>query len=334
MHDNMNLKDKKILFFTASFLGFQEDIKIALERRGAKVFWFDERVSESTLTKILVRINRNAISSMISRYYERIIEQTRDVDFDYIFFINIEAANQSIINDLKGAHPDAKFILYEWDSIVNNSNAKDMLGLFDETWSFDKNDCASFKMKFLPLFYNNEYASLKENKEYKYDVLFVGTTHSDRYRFVKTIENQVGGTNFNWFYFPSKILYLKMWIQDKWFRHNSKYSDFRFSPLSKKALLQIVEDSRIILDAQHPKQTGLTMRTLETFGAKRKLITTNADVKNYDFYDSNNILVTDRDVPKITKSFLETPYKEVQPSIYEKYSLDSWLKTIFGTDNS
>lgn len=325
------LKEKRILFFTASFLGFQDDIKNALENMGAEVDWFDERVGESTFTKTLVRINRDVMAMKINCYYEKIIQSTKDISYDYVFFVNVEAATQSIIESLRRLHPSAKFILYEWDSIVNNKNARNLIGLFDETWSFDKNDCEKFKMNFLPLFYNNEYARVKNIEDYQYSVMFIGTTHSDRYRFVKIIEDQVDGKNFNWFYFPSRLLYLKMWIQDKFFRKNSKLSDFRFKALPKSELLNIVEQSKIILDAQHPKQTGLTMRTLETLGAKRKLITTNSYVKEYDFYRPQNILVVDRNKPIIPQDFVESEYEELPSDIYNKYSLDSWLKTIFHT---
>lgn len=325
----MDIHGKKILFFTASFLGFQDDIKCALKNMGAQVDWYDERVSTSTFTKALVRINRNSLALIIKRYYERIIAETKDVDYDYIFFVNIEAATHGIITSLKQYHPQAKLILYEWDSIINNKNARGLLGLFDETWSFDRNDCQEFGMNFLPLFYNNEYAGLQGKENYEYEVMFVGTTHSDRYRFVKTVEDQIDGKFFNWFYFPSRLLYLKIWFQDKFFRKNSRASDFKFTALSKDDLLNIVEQSKIILDAQHPKQTGLTMRTLETLGARRKLITTNTYVKEYDFYRPQNILVVDRNNPIIPQDFIESEFEELPSEIYNKYSLDSWLKTIF-----
>ena len=325
----MDLKEKKVLFFTASFLGFQNDIKTALEAMGAQVDWYDERVGTSTFTKALVRINRDALALKIKKYYEDIINNTKDINYDYVFFVNIEAATTSIIESLRHYHSNSKFILYEWDSIVNNKNARGLLGLFDETWSFDRNDCQEYSMNFLPLFYNNEYAGLQEKEEYEYEVMFIGTTHSDRYHFVKSIEDQIEGNKYNWFYFPSRLLYIRMWLQDRWFRNNSKCSEFRFTPLSKQDLLDVVGKTRILLDAQHPKQTGLTMRTLETLGARRKLITTNQFVKEYDFYNPNNILVVDRMNPVITKDFLESAFEMPPIEVYNRYSLDSWLKTIF-----
>lgn len=82
------------------------------------------------------------------------------------------------------------------------------------------------------------------------------------------------------------------------------------------------------MDVQHPKQIGLTLRCLETLGAKRKLITTNQDIRNYDFYNPNNILVVDRNNPVVPNGFLNTPYTEVNKGIYDKYSITSWVKHI------
>lgn len=91
-------------------------------------------------------------------------------------------------------------------------------------------------------------------------------------------------------------------------------------------------DSRTILDIEHPAQTGLTMRTFETLGASKKLVTTNAQVRDYDFFDPSNILVIDRkSPPRIPESFLETAYVPAHADIYSKYSLQGWIKDV--TDN-
>ena len=91
-------------------------------------------------------------------------------------------------------------------------------------------------------------------------------------------------------------------------------------------------NEKCVIDIESPTQNGLTMRTIEMIGLKKKLITTNKDIVNYDFYNPNNILVCDRDNFKIDKSFIETPYEELAKEIYEKYSLKGWLLQIFGGD--
>lgn len=332
----LDLRGKRVLFFTASFLGYQNDIRESLENSGAVVDWFDERLCDDTITKILIRLNRDYIARKINAYYDKIIESTKEFKYDYVFFVNIEAASKNSLLKIKEYHPHAKFLLYEWDSLVNNKHALNLLEDFDAVWSFDRNDCDELGINFLPLFYNNKYAATrKHTSSFKYETLFVGTLHSDRYKFVKEIERQVldlghgERKTFSWFYFPSKILYYKMWMENRQFRHIVKKEDLRFTALSLEQLIDLVGCSRIIIDAQHPKQTGLTMRSIEALGANRKLITTNKDIQNYDFYDPNNILIVDRKDPKVTVDFLNAEYIEVNENVYKKYSLESWLETIF-----
>ena len=47
-------------------------------------------------------------------------------------------------------------------------------------------------------------------------------------------------------------------------------------------VMKIFKESRCVLDAPQAGQTGLTIRTIECLGAKRKLITTNKDIVKYD----------------------------------------------------
>ena len=62
---------------------------------------------------------------------------------------------------------------------------------------------------------------------------------------------------------------------------------------------------------------------------QKKLITTNKDIKNYDFYNSNNIHVID-DVKNISipLSFFETNYEEIPTELVEKYIVKNWVTTI------
>ena len=106
-----------------------------------------------------------------------------------------------------------------------------------------------------------------------------------------------------------------------------------FKSLSKLDVLNVIGKSKSIIDIQHPLQPGLTMRTIEIIGAKKKLFTTNKDVENYDFYNRNNIFIINRNEPKLDFSFLKKDYEDIDETIYEKYSLSSWIRTIFKDEN-
>jgi len=328
----MFLQGKRILFFSAHLFGYQNDIRLAMESVGAIVDYYDERPANNFLVKGVIRINRNLLAGYINHYYNKIIKETLQKEYDYVFFIKGESISASNVRRLKQFHPEANFIIYHWDSIANNSNAQNLLPYFDRVFSFDKIDCERLGLHFLPLFYTPDYANIPYyDKEIKYDMLFVGTTHSDRYKLVKRIEEQIikmGGLCLTWFYLPSKILYYKMKIQNSYLRQIPVHT-FHFKPMSKELLLQLYAGSRIIIDVQHPKQTGLTMRCIETLGAKRKLITTNYYITEYDFYNPDNILVVDRNLPYVPEKFLNEPYRDTPKEIYESYSIKNWLSSIF-----
>ena len=327
-----NLSDKRVLFFYLPTFNYENEIRLAMEREGATVDAFNERPTNNVFARILIRLNRNLIGVYIRKYYDEIIEKTKNVKYDFIFFIKGESISPSIVQKLRETHPESKLIIYHWDSIANNHNAKSLLCSFDKVLTFDKHDSEAMDLNFLPLFYIPQYAAIAKKKVVpKYDMMFAGTTHSERYEFVNRIANQIkrqGGSCFTWFYFPSKVNFYKLKIDNPRFR-SARIENFNFKPMPREKLLELYAESRIQIDMQHPKQTGLTMRTIETLGAKKKLITTNPNVKGYDFYRPENVLIVDRINPIITKEFIEQPWEDVPEEIYRKYSISSWLNIIF-----
>lgn len=326
------LKGKRVLFFYLSTFNYEVEIQRAMEKEGAIVDAYNERPTNNVLARILIRINRNLVYRYIDQYYDKVMKETFGKRYDYIFFIKGESISNSIIERLRNVHPEAKIVMYYWDSIANNHNAKGMLKSFDKVLSFDKNDCRECGMEFLPLFYISQYETIAtKDIPQKYDLMFAGTVHSDRYELINNIVKQIedaGGKCFTWFYFPSIVSFYKLKWDNPKFR-KTKIKDFQFTPMPRETLLGYYAESRIQIDVQHPKQTGLTMRTMETLGAKKKIITTNTDVVNYDFYRPENVLVVNRQTPIIPKEFIETPWKEIPEDIYKKYSISSWLNTIF-----
>ena len=325
------IRGKKILFFAAQFLGYQYEIKKAMEARGAIVDYFDERPANNFFVKAAIRINRDIISSYIDSYHKAIINKTKDIHYDYIFIIKGESISFENIKLLKLLHPNAKVVMYHWDSFANNKNALSLMPYVDVNFSFDFNDCRLYNLTFLPLFYINEYANVSTDKNMQeYDTLFIGTAHSDRCYIVKRLEEIVNGNSYSWFYLPSRVLYFRMLLQ-KNNRKALKNLKINYKALDKKTIIRLYESSKIIIDIQHPKQAGLTMRCIETLGARKKLITTNAQIKEYDFYNPNNILVIDRENPYVSEDFIKGEYVDIPEDIYNKYSIDGWLNQIFNS---
>lgn len=326
------LENKSVLLISPSFFGYEQSIKQRLSEISARVDYFDERPAITFWSKALVRIDRRFLSHHISQYYESIYQIIQNRIYDYVFVVNIEAMPISFLERVRKINPQAVFILYMWDSISNKRNTVNYLSLFDRIFSFDRDDCKIYaNIRFRPLFFLNEYKELANVSDYEYDFSFVGTAHSDRYALIRKIYVQICNLCMK--------SYWHLYLQDKKLFYWNKITnsaflkahlhDFQYRALLKSEVLDLVKKSRIIIDIQHPRQVGLTMRTIEILGARRKLITTNASIKDYDFYLDDNILVIDRENPIINREFCFKDYKPLDDHIYYKYSLDGWLEEIF-----
>lgn len=322
------LSGKNILLLAPKYFGYDLEIKKELENFGTNVFLYDERPKNDFLTKVLLRLNlKSLIQKKIDAYYDNIISETKDKKLDYLFLVNAETIDIVKIDKIKELHPNIKVYTYMWDSVKNKKKSMQYLPVSDKFFTFDPNDInIDSKIKFLPLFYIKDYENITNNENYNYDISFVGTVHSDRYPIIKKLEKDF--KVFYYFYSPSKLLFKLQRLLKSSFK-NIDPSDIHFDSFKKDELLKLIYESKAVIDIEHPDQKGLTMRTIEMLGARKKFITTNSNIREYDFFNEANILVIDRKNPVIDKSFLELPYADLDNSIYEKYSLSNWTKHIF-----
>ncbi|WP_420603488.1 hypothetical protein [Flagellimonas sp.] len=327
-------KGKKILFFSANFFGYQNEIKNGLVRLGAHVDFYDERPKNTFWTKALIRLDKRIMKPRIQRYYSNIIESTSQTNYDYVLFLKAEGINLKMLNKLRNTQPQAKFILFMWDSIKNSSkDIKELFPLFDKILSFDRKDVErNTFMFFRPLFYVDDYKNIGEiEEEISYDITFIGTGHTDRFALVSKIKAFCNNNDLKGYFFIY-LQDLKIYLVRKLFKRtykNARRRDFSFNPLTKNEIIGIIKKSNCILDIQRVVQSGLTMRTLEVLGARKKLITTNEDIVNYDFFNPNNIYVVDRENPRVPMEFIKGKYQDIDKEIYEKYSINSWLQEVF-----
>ena len=154
-----------------------------------------------------------------------------------------------------------------------------LLNNFPTIYSFDTEDCKNFGFKLRPLFYT-EKKDVLSNKDI--DVSFIGTEHSDRLDKLRKlkkicIDNRIS------FYLRLKttmLPLLKARINAS--GYNSADLDILTRrPLTYEEVMNITKRSKCVVDFSHPKQCGLTMRTIETFAMGCRLITSNKYIKEY-----------------------------------------------------
>lgn len=326
------LKNKRILFISVHFFYYEKAIVSKLEELGAEVDFYDDRPSNSLITKGIVRLNKKLVSFKINNYYKSILKEIKHKNYDYFFLIKGEAIPQFFIKELKTNLPNLKTIYYSFDSFEEYPHLISHLNDFDEKFTFDRNDAQKFGLHFRPLFFIDEY--FKERlvkKTIEFDIAFVGSAHTDRYIIGEKVRNVAEKLHLKthfYYYAMSRFIFMIKKIFDK----KLKYFNIKklsFKTLSHQQIIEIYQKTKSVLDINKPFQNGLTIRTFEVLALGKKLITTNADVVNYPFYHPQNILIINRENIILEKFFFETEFKEIENEILQKMSLESFIECLF-----
>lgn len=323
-----SLSGKKVLYVAPKFFGYEAEIKSELVRRGAVVDFLLDRPFNSPFLKAITRLRREWVIGAADRYYQDELNKFDSTDYDYVLVVSGQTLSCETLALWRKKFPRAEFLLYMWDSFANRQWALNNLQYFDHKFSFDRNDSKQYNLHFRPLFFSPGFEA-EQKLTQDFDISFIGTAHSDRYSVVSKVDKALGvGLRKYWYlYLQAKWVYWVYLLFNRTFR-GAKLSEFSFDPLAKSFVQNVFSSSKAILDIEHPKQTGLTMRTLETLGAKKKLVTTNQNVKGYDFFLEQNICVIDRHSPSIPDAFFHTSYLDVAPEVYQRYRLEGWLDEI------
>lgn len=321
---------KNILFIAPVFFGYYKDIIAEFNNQGYNVFFFDDRPSNSFLSKALIRLNKKSQKRKINKYIDKILTLVKDKQLDLVFIILGQSFSREHIIKIKDEHPEAKYVYYSWDSVKNFPNILDFRDCFDRIYHFDSRDAKEYGFDLLPLYYSNK---LKEEKVvYSFSAIFtVKRGKLKKYqKIMEMIPDEIKKNSFIYLYLQSRMVFWFYKLRYKEFR-NSHLKDFKYKKVSKEKFYDIMAKSNVIIDVQMKNQSGLTMRTLEALHARKKLITTNPNILDYDFYTPNNICVINKNYNTIPTEFFETQF-DSRYDVSEKYSLNSFVDTILEKD--
>lgn len=326
------------MYIGTPIFNYHKKIISEFETQGYSVDYYDDRPSQNSFIKGVIKIKRNLMNSLIQKYFDKIMTEIKGKSYDLVFIINCKVFTPRMIEQLRDSQKSARFVLYMWDSLTLYPNSKKLIPIFDKVYSFDLEDCNKIEaLNFLPLFYCKDYEKLGQEdvKEKEYDIISVCTVHPNRYKIMHELfpKLESKGIKIFSYMFLNRLQYLynKAFVPE--FK-STKSNEFKFKPLSEKENLAALKKSNTVFDIQHNKQSGLTMRTIETLGAQKKLITANTDIKKYDFYNENNIFVFDEHNSDKIKDFINNKYMPLQDDIYKKYSLHNWVETIINGKNN
>ena len=231
-----------------------------------------------------------------------------------------------------------RYIAYLYDSVSRSKMPIEHLlnEIFNEIYSFDSFDVEKYNfIKTNNYIYSKKQEIIPKN-EIKMQVLNI-SSFDKRFEKMNNLAYKLNdlGINFKFVFVGKNINFkvLKYKIKGflKKFRFSKINSKIQFS--SKKLSLENLNReylaTNIILDLVQENQTGLSFRVFEALALQKKMITDNSTIKNYSFYNPNNILVIDKNNLDFDISFFNVPYEPIPEEIYNDYTIESWVDKVF-----
>jgi hypothetical protein len=324
-------KAPRILLIMVKTFNYSHVVSKGFYDLGYSVYTFNDRPSTNNFIKGLLRINRKLVHGLTKKHLANIIAYGQKKDPSIVLLINGQSFLKKDIQRLKEAFPQARFLYYTWDSLDNYPEVVKFAPYFEKCYSFDSEDVKRHpNFRLLPLFYAPSYAEVAPLKEPEYDFFYCGTAHPKKYGEIEAMKDQLTKAGYHGFvyeYLASPLVYHYYKLKGGSYKGKKK-GDFNYRSLSAEEMARLFASASWILDSQAAHQSGLTMRTLECLGARRKLITTNPAILSYDFYRPENIYLARHGVIDPHDVFFNSGYVPLPPTIYEKYSLKSWCQQL------
>jgi len=324
--------NKNALIILPRFYSYAKTIKDAFERKGYSVTLFYEeppRIKFLTMRKLQKVFHTDTFYKKFNdKLYKKITKEKKR--FDLLFVIRGNVLKQSFIERISNTllNDGATKVYYTWDSLGNLHHKGDLANAFDKKYSFDRIDVTNKEgWNFLPLFYFDSFnEDVRSLDNCEYDATCICSLNKYRYQTVSDIKDANPNLNIYAKFQIGRFLFLVKRLTDPFFRKVKK-QDVIYKPIPAVAVRELYDKSKAVLDVTHENQKGLSMRTIESIGMNKKIITNNQDVKNYDFFTPSNVFVYSKDNLKLDQDWLEE--ENFYPkNIHDKYSIDHWVTTI------
>ena len=293
-----DIKDAEIIFYPViKKLPFCVRLMKALYYKVNDNFYmnFFPRETTQRLKKIREEDTLIVVCENIYTYWV-VSKLCRKVRYKVAFFWNSESdfARQKCTRSINREKDKAKAIV----SYIRN------LGFYMA--SFDKRDATLYKMFFYPQFYR--FVSVEENIRYKYRFFFCGRDKGrkeiiDLYRKKLT---------------PYGICRFVIMTDGK-----------KIDPIPYNEYVKCIKNTEVLCEIVQQNQTGLTVRAVEALFLNKKLITNNIEIKKYDFYNPNNVLILNPSTSTFEiEQFLRSPIVNIDCSVKSKYDVNTLVRKL------
>ena len=207
---------------------------------------------------------------------------------------------------------------------------QDKLHFFDKIYSFDDKDIEKHGFERLTNYNYLPFLS-QEKQNPSEDALYITSYDKKRIKQLDILSQKFEELRLK---FDLYVIGKKSWKNQLMKPFSKNKIVFTRKRINHENLPEFYKRTKVILDLMRENQYGLSFRVFEAMALEKKIITDNEKIKNYDFYNPNNILVLNKDFSNITKEFFETPYQSLPEGIYKKYTLEKWVERVFNLENN
>jgi hypothetical protein len=323
---------RRILLVGPQVFGYERAIGEQLSSGGAVVTYLNDRPWDAVWLKGLLRLFPRLLWHWADRHYRDWIAAEAPAAIDIVLVLKGEALSPRTLRRLRAHYPAARFVYYLWDSIANTRGATSRFETFDALYSQDPEDCRKHSaLRYRPLFFLPVYQDARNQRSLSKACYFLGTLNGDRPQVLARISNALkpGYSLDYWLYVRSGLELQLRWLVDHALRRLDPRRLLR-RPMNSREIARHYAQAAAVIDIEHYRQTGLTMRTFEALAAGCKLITTNPHIAREAFYDPQRILIIDRTRPVIPAQFLASDAAPLGEEFLQKYSLAAWLEELLG----
>ena len=312
----------KITLISHDDWGFNRQIADELERKGHVVTNINFSTLKYKYPNFFYRIYNFFLKALLKK-------NLKNIHFgkQIIQILEKNKEKQDVILTIKGDFIDPQSVLefkkftnksiaYFNDNIYRCPKIVRVIPNFDEVFSFEKEDCEKYNLKFITNWIYTP--KLETDKPFEYQ-LFNISSKDKRFPVISKIAADL----------KAKGIIYKIMVFDKKMKTIDPNIEFISKHIQISDVNNYIHGAKLLLDISRKEQKGLTFRVFESLGLEKKLITTNNDIKNYDFYNPNNILIINEENPVIPIDFFNNEYEEVTKSILKKYTLSNWVDVVF-----
>lgn len=322
-------KGKSIVLAVPDHFGLPQRFKENLEKLGFEVVLIPDNIKgKISLKDKLIHGYYKLVKGIKTYKKEKIAEgklakqkavlNSAVKNFDYALFIRPDIFSADLIAEVKKR--TGILAAYQWDGLERYPAVYSRIELFDRFFVFDAHDLDKNK-KLLPLT-NFYFDDIPRSTKNKFDVYFVGTYMKNRIDILLKLSRKIKSLGL------TANINLHVGSSEKAKKFENEPVTVISKPLSFTENIINVSQAAIIFDFANDIHFGISMRTFETVGYRKKLITNNSLVKKYDFYNPDNIFVIEDNNLEGLEEFLSKPYTDISEEIVEKYSFTNWIKYV------